>query len=76
MHRHILDRSAQPWVDLGRLPQNHATEEIADAIGTAVQEYGDPDAVVLFVVQPNERNSYDQQVRFAMQPQHMAAPRQ
>ncbi|CAL8463402.1 g2936 [Coccomyxa elongata] len=61
MHRHILERSAQPGVDLGRLPQNHATEEIADAIGAAVQEYGDADAVVLFVVQPNERNSYDQQ---------------
>lgn len=75
MHRHILDRSAQPGVELGRLPQNHATEEIADAIGAAVQEYGDPDAVVLFVVQPDERNSYDQQVCAPMMPQHMAAPR-
>ncbi len=66
MHRHILERSAQPGVDLGRLPPNHATEELADAIGAAVQEYGDPDAVVLFVVQPNERNSYDQQVSARM----------
>lgn len=62
MHRHILERSAQPGVDLGRLPENHATEEIADAIGAAVSEYGAEESVVLFVVQPNERNSYDQQV--------------
>ncbi|KAK9917481.1 hypothetical protein WJX75_004845 [Coccomyxa subellipsoidea] len=61
MHRHIMERSAQPDVDLGNLPENHATEEIADAIGAAVREYGTPDAVVLFVVQPKERNSYDQQ---------------
>lgn len=67
MHRHIMERSAQPDVDLGSLPENHATEEIADAIGAAVREYGAPDAVVLFVVQPNERNSYDQQVRTEME---------
>jgi hypothetical protein len=66
MHRHIMERSAQPDVDLGNLPENHATEEIADAIGAAVREYGTPDAVVLFVVQPKERNSYDQQVRTEM----------
>lgn len=68
MHRHILERSAQPGVDLDSLPQNYATEEIADAIGAAVEQYGAPDAVVLFVVQPDERNSYDQQVRAEMTP--------
>jgi hypothetical protein len=37
-------------------------EGIADAIGTAVREFGSAKAVALFIVQPNEKNSYDQQV--------------
>ena len=32
-------------------------------MAAAVQEYGHPQAIVLFVVQPGEKNSYDQQVR-------------
>lgn len=67
MHLHILQRASQPDIDLASLPQNNATEELADAIGAAVQEYGAPEAVVLFVVQPNERNSYDQQARSEIQ---------
>lgn len=64
MHKHILERSARPDVDLSNLPANEAMDDIADGIGAAVREFGSPDAVALFIVQPSERNSYDQQVCF------------
>lgn len=31
-------------------------------MAATVQEYGKPGAIVLFVVQPGEKNSFDQQV--------------
>jgi len=62
MHKYILERSSQQSIDLDALPPNSAMEDIADALGACVAEYGVPGAVVVFVVQPNERNSYDQQV--------------
>ncbi len=48
--------------ELSQLPDNDVTAEYVDAMASAVQEYGHPDAIVLFVVQPGEKNSYDQQV--------------
>ena len=33
-----------------------------DALAAAMREYDIPQAVVIFVVQPGEKNSYDQQV--------------
>ena len=63
LHRHVLQRSGRPESDLGRLPHNDVTGELADAIGATVREFGVDGAAVLFVVQPNERNSYDQQAR-------------
>ena len=62
LHRHTLRRSGRPEADLNRLPHNDVTAELADALGAAVREFGANGAAVLFVVQPNERNSYDQQV--------------
>ena len=62
LHRYIVERAGQPELVLSNLPENDVTSHLADAIGTAVAEFGDPGAAVLFVVQPNERNSYDQQV--------------
>ena len=47
--------------ELSQLPDNDVTAAYADAMAAAVQEYGIPHAVVLFVVQPGEKNSYDQQ---------------
>ena len=49
--------------ELSQLPDNDVTAEYVDAMAAAVQEYGTPNAIVLFVVQPGEKNSYDQQVR-------------
>ena len=62
LHRYIVERAGQPDLVLSNLPENDVTSRLADAIGTAVAEFGDPEAAVLFIVQPNERNSYDQQV--------------
>ncbi len=39
-------------------------------MAAAVQEYGHPQAIVLFVVQPGEKNSYDQQVRLLIHTTH------
>ena len=62
LHRYIVERAGQPDLALSNLPENDVTSHLADAIGAAVTEFGDPEAAVLFIVQPNERNSYDQQV--------------
>lgn len=43
------------------LPPNNVTAEIADAIAAAVHAYAVEGAIVLMVVQPGEKNSYDQQ---------------
>ncbi|KAK9815717.1 hypothetical protein WJX72_008516 [[Myrmecia] bisecta] len=61
MHRYILERSDRPNTDPDCLPSNNAMNEIADAIGAAAREYGVDGAVALMVVQPGERNAYDQQ---------------
>ena len=62
LHKHILERAGRPDADLNRLPPNNAAAQLADALGAAAAEFGNTEAAVLFVVQPNERNSYDQQV--------------
>jgi len=46
------------------------TAEYVDAMAAAVQEYGQPQAIVLFVVQPGEKNSYDQQVGLLIHTTH------
>ncbi len=62
MHRYIVERAGQPNLDVSNLPANDVTSQIADAIGSAVHAYGCDGAAVLFIVQPDEKNSYDQQV--------------
>ncbi|KAG7388887.1 hypothetical protein PHYPSEUDO_011721 [Phytophthora pseudosyringae] len=42
------------------LPQNDAITELPRALAAAHQHYGVKDAVVMFVVQPNEANAIDQ----------------
>ncbi|PIA44735.1 hypothetical protein AQUCO_01700378v1 [Aquilegia coerulea] len=44
----------------GRVPGNTALTGYADALGQAWKEYNDPRAVVMVVVQTEERNMYDQ----------------
>lgn len=52
-----------PWLQkAGSLPLNMATEGIAEAIAVGAREGGGEGSAVLMIVQPGERNSYDQQV--------------
>ncbi|GBF95516.1 glutathione synthetase [Raphidocelis subcapitata] len=67
MHRHLIGRAAgasdaaraAAEALAARLPVNKAMEEIAAAMAAAVEAAGG--GVVLMVVQPGERNAYDQQ---------------
>ncbi len=56
----------QPEADvmqgMDSLPANDATKEISDALAAAVKAAGVPQGVILMLVQPGEKNSYDQQV--------------
>lgn len=47
---------------LERLPANNAMDDIVDAMAAAVADYGAAGGVMVMVVQPGERNAYDQQV--------------
>ncbi|KAF3628444.1 Glutathione synthetase, chloroplastic [Capsicum annuum] len=47
-------------LDPNRIPTNNAVNQFAEALAKAWNEYGDPRAVVMFVVQSEERNMYDQ----------------
>ena len=65
-HRHLVERfaTAAAVVDGGyslqRMPESSSLEAPADALAAAWSAYADPGAVVLFIVQPGERNAYDQ----------------
>jgi len=56
IHRLLLEDEAQ-------LPANEATAAIVDAMAAAHRARGDSDAIMAMVVQPGERNAYDQQAR-------------
>lgn len=43
-----------------RLPANAAIRELPDALAAAHKHYGVKDAIIVFVVQPNEANAIDQ----------------
>lgn len=67
MHRHILEFSDDDTITtnkallLENLPDNNAMDEIADALGTAAKHHHNtPGGVMVMVVQPGERNAYDQ----------------
>ncbi|KAF7805146.1 glutathione synthetase, chloroplastic-like [Senna tora] len=47
-------------LDSKRIPANSACSQFVEALGKAWCEYNDPRAVVMFVVQAEERNMYDQ----------------
>lgn len=48
--------------DAASLPDQPAIEMIPDALAAAAKAHGAPGGVVVMVVQPGERNAYDQQV--------------
>lgn len=64
MHKYVIERCglmAAGKLDTRLLPENGAMHEIAHAMALAHSEYGVADALVAVVVQPGERNAYDQQ---------------
>ena len=61
MHRYLMERSGASPSELESLPPNDAMTEIASALGAAVEAHGATNGVVIMVVQPGERNAFDQQ---------------
>jgi glutathione synthase len=61
MHRYLLERSGASSGELENLPPNDAMTEIASALGAAVEAHEAANGVVVMIVQPGERNAFDQQ---------------
>jgi glutathione synthase len=55
--------AALQLLSASRLPSNAAMQGICRALAAAVVAAGGEGAVMVMVVQPGERNAYDQQVR-------------
>ncbi|KAI0276758.1 glutathione synthase [Russula aff. rugulosa BPL654] len=66
MHRYLIDSTGyfgiSPLLSSSNLPSNDTTKGLVDGLAEAHRAYGVPDAQVLFVVQPNERNIFDQRI--------------
>uniref|UniRef100_K3ZI05 Glutathione synthetase n=2 Tax=Setaria italica TaxID=4555 RepID=K3ZI05_SETIT len=61
LHRTLLNQYGKVLgLDSKRIPRNWAATQFAEALGKAWAEYNNDSAVVLMVVQPEERNMYDQ----------------
>ncbi|BFZ53069.1 Glutathione synthetase [Savitreella phatthalungensis] len=63
LHRSMVKQGAYGpnfQATLADLPKNPATEGLAAGLAAAHSAYGVKDAIVLFVVQPGERNAFDQ----------------
>ncbi|VFQ98798.1 unnamed protein product [Cuscuta campestris] len=61
LHRSLLKHHRQHLaLDPDRIPQNNALIQFSEALFKAWNEYNNPRAVVMFVVQAEERNMYDQ----------------
>ncbi|KAJ2718224.1 Glutathione synthetase [Coemansia sp. Benny D115] len=66
MHRYLLARTQfnglleQGTIGVEQLPENESLTSIADGLAAGFKLYGNNDAVIVFVVQPGERNVCDQ----------------
>ncbi|KZV46407.1 glutathione synthetase, chloroplastic [Dorcoceras hygrometricum] len=61
LHRSLLHQFKQHLaLDPGRIPQNNVVGQFAKALAEAWAVYNNPSAVVMVVVQAEERNMYDQ----------------
>ncbi|PSS10160.1 Glutathione synthetase [Actinidia chinensis var. chinensis] len=61
LHRSLLNQfKEQLGLDSGRIPGNASLSQFAEALAKAWKEYNNPRAVVMIVVQTEERNMYDQ----------------
>jgi glutathione synthase len=66
MHRYLLAATgffgASPHLAREAFPQNDTTAGLAAGLAAAHAAYGVPNAEILFVVQPDERNVFDQRM--------------
>ncbi|CAK8544698.1 unnamed protein product [Lathyrus sativus] len=61
LHRNILSHYGKSLgLDSERVPANTAGSQYAEALAKAWSEYNNPSAVIIVVVQAEERNMYDQ----------------
>ncbi|XP_057550893.1 glutathione synthetase, chloroplastic [Amaranthus tricolor] len=61
LHRTLLSHyGSQLQLDFKKVPENFAVHQFAKALAETWREYNNPRAAVLVVVQPEERNMYDQ----------------
>ncbi|KAD7478408.1 hypothetical protein E3N88_01544 [Mikania micrantha] len=61
LHRSLLSHYEKPLgLDSQKVPINMSASKFAEALAKAWTEYSNPSAVVMVVVQPGERNMYDQ----------------
>ncbi|CAN6482624.1 unnamed protein product [Victoria cruziana] len=61
LHRYLLNHQGEQLeLDSRRVPGNTAVNRFSDALGQAWNEYNDSSAVIMVVVQTEERNMYDQ----------------
>ncbi len=66
MHAAMISRlGGGCGLDLSALPSNAAREGIAAGLAAATEAGGGKGAVMVMVVQPGEKNAYDQQVSVA-----------
>ncbi|KAL3838154.1 hypothetical protein ACJIZ3_022745 [Penstemon smallii] len=67
LHRSLLHQYKQNLeLDPARIPENKAVDQFAEALSKAWSEYNNPSAVVMVVVQTEERNMYDQHWLFTL----------
>ncbi|XP_057851930.1 glutathione synthetase, chloroplastic [Cryptomeria japonica] len=61
LHRYLIKHFGdQHCLDLKRVPENTTMKRYAEALAHAWKEFNDLSSIVLVVVQPEERNMYDQ----------------
>ncbi|KAI8335375.1 glutathione synthetase [Chlamydoabsidia padenii] len=63
LHKYLLssvDNYGQGQITLDQLPDNNAVESIAHGLARAWKLYSKPNARVMMIVQPGERNAFDQ----------------
>ncbi|GKE23992.1 glutathione synthetase, chloroplastic [Tanacetum coccineum] len=61
LHRSLLSHYTKPLgLNSQKVPTNTSASKFAEVLAKAWTEYNNPSAVVMVVVQPGERNMYDQ----------------
>ncbi|CAN0914334.1 Glutathione synthetase, chloroplastic [Linum grandiflorum] len=61
LHRNLVrDYGKHLGCDFNRVPRNATANQFSEALAKAWLEYNNPKSVIMVVVQPDERNMYDQ----------------